>query len=70
MKSPLHSIRSSARPISESGTVMPSALSVFMLMISSSFVACWTASSAGFSPLRIQPVETPSGQYVSTTVVP
>src|SRR5262249_9666604 len=51
-----HSITSSARPMSGSGTEMPSDLAVFILMISSSLVACWTASSAGFSPLRIRPV--------------
>jgi hypothetical protein len=26
------------------------------LMISSTFVVCWTGRSAGFSPLRIRPV--------------
>jgi hypothetical protein len=31
------------------------ALAVFMLMISSTFVACCTGRSAGFSPLRIRP---------------
>src|SRR5215831_15628730 len=51
-----HSITSSARPIIGSGTVRPSALAVFMLMTSSTLVACWTGSSAGFSPLRIRPV--------------
>ncbi len=35
-----HSMTSSARPISEIGTVMPSAFAVFMLMISWIFVAC------------------------------
>src|SRR5262245_32300531 len=52
----LHSITSSTRPIIGSGTVRPSALAVFMLMTSSTLVACWTGSSAGFSPLRIRPV--------------
>ena len=51
-----HSITSSARPSSEGGTVRPSALAVLRLMISSTFVACWTGRSAGFSPLRIRPV--------------
>src|SRR5262249_37300897 len=49
-------ITSSARPISGSGTEMPNALAVFRLMMSSSFVACWTASSAAFSPFRIRTV--------------
>jgi len=51
-----YSITSSARPINGSGTVIPSALAVLRLMISSTFVARWTGSSAGFSPLRIRPV--------------
>jgi hypothetical protein len=42
-----YSITSSARPINASGTVMPSALAVLRLMISSTFVACWTGRSAG-----------------------
>jgi hypothetical protein len=46
-----YSITSSARPSSESGMVRPSALAVFMLMISSTLVACWTGRSATFSPL-------------------
>src|SRR5262249_1432936 len=50
-----HSITSSARPISGSGTVMPSALAVLRLMISSTFVDCWTGKSAGLSPLRTLP---------------
>src|SRR6202040_543804 len=37
---PPHSITSSARPSSVSGNVMPSALAVFMLMYSSTLVAC------------------------------
>src|SRR5215831_11105218 len=53
---PLHSITSSARPESGSGTVMPSALAVLRLMKSSTLVACWTGRSAGLSPLRIRPV--------------
>src|SRR5215813_1486061 len=50
-----HSMTSSARPDSGSGTVMPSALAVLRLMISSTFVDCWTGRSAGFSPFRILP---------------
>jgi hypothetical protein len=51
-----YSITSSARPSSVSGTVMPSTLAVLRLRISSTFVACCTGSSEGFSPLRIRPV--------------
>src|SRR5262249_33615640 len=51
----LHSISSSARPDSGSGTVMPSVLAVLRLMNSSTFVACCTGRSAGFSPLRTRP---------------
>jgi signal transduction histidine kinase len=51
-----YSSNSSARPVSGSGTVMPSALAVLRLMISSTFVACWTGISAGFSPLKIRPL--------------
>src|SRR4029079_1223980 len=46
----LHSITSSARPISGSGMVRPRALALFRLMINSTLVACWTGRSAGFSP--------------------
>jgi hypothetical protein len=51
-----HSITSSARPSNQSGTVRASALAVLRLMINSTFVACCTGRSAGFSPLRIRPV--------------
>jgi len=51
-----YSITSSARPIRSSGTVMPRAFAVLRLMMSSTFVACWTGKSAGFSPFRILPV--------------
>ena len=53
---PFHSITSSARPSRLSGNVKPSALAVFMLMTSSTFVICWTGRSAGLSPLRMRPV--------------
>src|SRR5262249_36945729 len=51
-----HSITSSARPDRGKGTLMPSVLAVLRLMNSSTFVACCTGRSAGFSPLRIRPV--------------
>src|SRR5262245_44647915 len=49
----LHSITSSARASSVAGTVMPSALAVFILMTSWKRVGCSTGKSAGWAPLRI-----------------
>src|SRR5215470_12541142 len=51
---PLHSITSSARASSVSGTVRPSALAVFMLITSSYLVGACTGMSAGFSRLRMR----------------
>ena len=48
-----HSITSSARVRSAAGTVMPSALAVFILMTSWKRVGCSTGKSAGWAPLRI-----------------
>jgi hypothetical protein len=48
-----YSITSSARTSNEGGTVRPSALAVFMLMMSSNLVGCSTGRSAGLAPLRI-----------------
>jgi hypothetical protein len=45
-----YSITSSARPITGSGTLMPSALAALRLIISSTFVACWIGRSAGLAP--------------------
>ena len=53
--STVYSITSSARFCTDCGTAMPSALAVLRLMSSSTFVACCTGKSAGFSPLRIRP---------------
>ena len=50
-----HSITSSARPLSGSGIVRPSALAVRRLSTSSIFTACWTGRSPGFSPLSTRP---------------
>jgi hypothetical protein len=47
-----YSITSSARTSNEGGTVRPSALAVFMLMMSSNLVGCSTGRSAGLAPLR------------------
>src|ERR1700730_2508011 len=51
----LYSITSSALASSDGGTVRPSALAVFRLMVKSNFVGCTTGSSAGVSPFRIRP---------------
>jgi quercetin dioxygenase-like cupin family protein len=51
---PAHSITSSARPSSENGKFIPSVLAVLTLMTSSTFVACITGRSAGFSPFRMR----------------
>ena len=51
-----YSISSSARPLSASGTAMPSALAVLRLIISSTLVDLWTGRSPGLAPLRIFPV--------------
>src|SRR5262245_15102055 len=48
-----HSITSSARASSVSGTVRPSALAVLTLMTSSNVLGCSTGISAGFAPRRI-----------------
>jgi hypothetical protein len=40
----------SARARSDGGTVSPSVLAVFRLMMSSTFVDCWTGRSAGLAP--------------------
>jgi hypothetical protein len=52
---PLHSITSSARASSLSGTVRPSILAVSALITSSNFDDCTTGKSAGFSPLSRRP---------------
>src|SRR5262249_41658989 len=44
-----YSINSSAGPDRGNGTVMPSALAVLRFRNSSTFVACWTVMSPGFS---------------------
>ena len=51
----LYSITSSALASRDGGTVRPSALAVFRLMVKSNFVGCTTGSSAGVSPFRIRP---------------
>src|SRR5262249_3517356 len=51
----LHSITSSARARSRSGTSELSALAVLRLSTSSNLVDCTTGRSAGFSPLRMRP---------------
>src|SRR5262245_56794410 len=50
----LHSITSSARARSASGTFNPSFFAVFMLMTSSNLVGNWAGKSAGFVPRKIR----------------
>jgi hypothetical protein len=45
---PAHSIATSARASSIAGTVMPNALAVFMLIVSSNLMGCSTSGSSGF----------------------
>src|SRR5262249_12607395 len=54
LASPNHSITSSARASSLSGTVTPSALAVFWLITSSNLVGSCTGKCAGFSPRRMR----------------
>jgi hypothetical protein len=49
-----HSITSSARASTISGTVMPSALAVLRLTTSSYLVGCSAGRSAGLAPLRMR----------------
>src|SRR5262249_20615905 len=49
---PFHSITSSARASSVSGTVRPNALAVLRLMINSNLIGCWTGKSAGLTPFN------------------
>src|SRR5262249_41480539 len=50
-----HSITSSARASSFSGTVRPSILAVWALMTSPNLADCTTGRSAGLAPLRMRP---------------
>src|SRR5262244_4652423 len=50
---PHHSIASSARSRSASGTFKPSTLAVVRLMTKSNLVGCSTGMSAGFAPRKI-----------------
>jgi hypothetical protein len=60
-----YSITSSAAASSVAGISMPSVLAVCRLMTNSNLVGCWTGISAGFSPLRMRPTETPVWRYWS-----
>src|SRR5262249_19844877 len=55
-----HSITSSARASSLSGTSRPSVLAVLRLITSSYFVGACTGSSAGFSPFRMRSTYDPA----------
>ena len=48
-----HSITSCARIMTIAGTVSPSILAVFMLMIRLNLVGCWNGSAPGSAPWRI-----------------
>src|ERR1700756_2441399 len=54
-----YSITASARPSSETGTVMPRAFAVFRLTINSTVVDRCTGRSAGVAPLGNPPGERP-----------
>ena len=49
---PFHSITSSARPSSASGTVMPSDFAALRLTINSTFAACWDGEVSGLRALE------------------
>src|SRR5262250_616939 len=51
-----HSITSSARASTVSGTSRPIALAVLRLIMSSNLVGCSIGSSEGLAPFRIRPV--------------
>src|SRR5262249_48108484 len=55
-----HSITSSAGASSVGGTERPSSFAVWRLMPSSNLVDCTTGRSAGFAPLKMRPVYTPT----------
>src|SRR5262249_42052773 len=61
-----HSITSSARPRSVSGTSIPSALAVLRLITSSYLVGACTGRSAGFSPLRMRSTYPAAPRYRPT----
>src|SRR6516162_2191052 len=65
-----HSITSSARARSVVGTSSPRDLAVFRLRVISTLVGCWTGRSGGCAPLRIRPVERPTGLYASARLAP
>src|SRR6476646_428801 len=65
-----HSMTSSARISRAVGTSNPCALAIFRLTISSTLTECWTAKSAGFSPLSTRPEYTPAWRYASEMLVP
>src|SRR6516164_3247796 len=65
-----HSITSSASASRVGGTVRPSVFAVLRLITSSNLVGCKTGRSAGFSPLRMRPVYTPTWRYISVMLVP
>jgi hypothetical protein len=67
---PLHSITSSARASSLSGTSRPSALAVLRLMTNSNFVGRSTGRSPAFSPLRILSTSRAASRAILISLAP
>jgi hypothetical protein len=65
-----HSITSSARASSVSGTSRPSALAVLRLITSSNLVGACTGSSAGLAPLRMRSTYDAASRNSSTCSTP
>src|SRR5262245_41401676 len=65
-----YSITSSAMASSPGGKLRPNALAVLRLITNSNLIDWMTGRSAGFSPLRIRPVYTPTWRYASVMLVP
>src|SRR5262249_22633492 len=65
-----HSITSSTRARSVGGISRPSNLAVCRLMIRSNLLDCTTGRSAGFVPLRMRPVLTPTWRYIAVMLGP
>src|SRR5207248_1981850 len=63
---PFHSITSSARAITDGGTVRPSVLAALRFTTSSNLIGCSTGRSAGFAPLKILSTKTADRRNRST----
>src|SRR5262249_42313494 len=67
---PHHSMTSSARASNVSGTSMPSACAVLVLITSSNLVGAWTGRSAGLAPLSSRSTYEAACQNRSTCSTP